>query len=71
MITPAPRRYLLINPNTNPLTTQRLQEVLQPQVPDLVPLTSPVKPAMRLQRMRVWMCGQRTEERQNSRWTAC
>ena len=28
-----PRRYLLINPNTNPLTTQRLQEVLKPQVP--------------------------------------
>jgi Asp/Glu/hydantoin racemase len=29
----APRRYLLINPNTNPLTTQRLQDVLQPLVP--------------------------------------
>jgi allantoin racemase len=28
----AQRRYLLINPNTNPLTTQRLQDVLQPQV---------------------------------------
>lgn len=27
------RRYLLINPNTNPLTTQRLQAVLQPLVP--------------------------------------
>ena len=38
MITPAPRRYLLINPNTNPLTTQRLQEVLQPQVPPGVQL---------------------------------
>jgi Asp/Glu/hydantoin racemase len=32
------RRYLLINPNTNPLTTQRLQEVLQPQVPPGVQL---------------------------------
>ena len=32
MDTPSQRRYLLINPNTNPLTTQRLQEVLQPQV---------------------------------------
>ena len=26
-------RYLLINPNTNRLTTQRLQEVLQPKLP--------------------------------------
>lgn len=33
MDTASPRRYLLINPNTNPLTTQRLQEVLQPLVP--------------------------------------
>ena len=33
MDTPSPRRYLLINPNTNPMTSQRLQEVLQPQVP--------------------------------------
>ena len=33
MDTTRPQRYLLINPNTNPLTTQRLQEVLQPQVP--------------------------------------
>lgn len=33
MDTPAPRRYLLINPNTNALTTQRLQDVLQPLVP--------------------------------------
>jgi Asp/Glu/hydantoin racemase len=34
----APRRYLLINPNTNPLTTQRLQDVLQPLVPPGVQL---------------------------------
>lgn len=27
------RHFLLINPNTNPLTTQRLQEVLRPWVP--------------------------------------
>jgi Asp/Glu/hydantoin racemase len=27
------RRYLLINPNTNPLTTQRLQDVLLPLMP--------------------------------------
>ncbi len=27
------RRYLLINPNTNPLTTQRLQDVLLPLIP--------------------------------------
>ena len=32
------RRYLLINPNTNPLTTQRLHDVLQPQVPPGVQL---------------------------------
>lgn len=32
------RRYLLINPNTNPLTTQRLQDVLQPLVPTGVQL---------------------------------
>ena len=38
MDTIAPRRYLLINPNTNPLTTQRLHEVLQPQVPPGVQL---------------------------------
>ncbi len=30
---PRPRRYLLINPNTNPLTTQRLQDVLLPLIP--------------------------------------
>nr|WP_296291188.1 aspartate/glutamate racemase family protein [Limnohabitans sp.] len=35
---PTPRRYLLINPNTNPLTTQRLQDVLQPLVPPGVQL---------------------------------
>ena len=33
MDTTAPRRYLLINPNTNPLTTQRLQDVLRPLIP--------------------------------------
>ena len=33
MDTTAQRRFLLINPNTNALTTQRLQEVLQPLVP--------------------------------------
>jgi Asp/Glu/hydantoin racemase len=33
MDTPALRRFLLINPNTNPLTTQRLRDVLQPQLP--------------------------------------
>jgi Asp/Glu/hydantoin racemase len=38
MDTTAQRRFLLINPNTNPLTTQRLQEVLQPQVPQGVQL---------------------------------
>ncbi len=38
MDTTAPRRYLLINPNTNPLTTQRLQNVLQPLVPQGVQL---------------------------------
>jgi Asp/Glu/hydantoin racemase len=38
MDTTAQRRFLLINPNTNPLTTQRLQEVLQPQVPPGVQL---------------------------------
>jgi allantoin racemase len=38
MDTPSLRRYLLINPNTNPLTTKRLQEVLQPQVPPGVQL---------------------------------
>jgi allantoin racemase len=67
MDTPSPRRYLLINPNTNPLTTKRLQEVLLPKCrqvfscwcrrPDLVPLTSPAKPAMRWQRMLVWIYG--------------
>lgn len=30
---PAPRRFLLINPNTNALTTQRLQDTLRPQLP--------------------------------------
>eukprot|EP01031_Cornospumella_fuschlensis_P023374 gene23374-28365_t len=30
---PRPRRYLLINPNTNHLTTQRLQDVLLPLLP--------------------------------------
>jgi Asp/Glu/hydantoin racemase len=34
----AQRRYLLINPNTNSLTTQRLQDVLQPLVPPGVQL---------------------------------
>jgi Asp/Glu/hydantoin racemase len=38
MDTPSPRRYLLINPNTNSLTTQRLQDVLQPLVPPGVQL---------------------------------
>jgi Asp/Glu/hydantoin racemase len=38
MDTKAQRLFLLINPNTNPLTTQRLQEVLQPQVPQGVQL---------------------------------
>lgn len=38
MNTTPPRRYLLINPNTNPLTTQRLQNVLQPMVPQGVQL---------------------------------
>jgi Asp/Glu/hydantoin racemase len=38
MDTTASRRFLLINPNTNPLTTQLLQEVLQPQVPPGVQL---------------------------------
>jgi Asp/Glu/hydantoin racemase len=38
MDTTAPRRFLLVNPNTNPLTTQRLQEVLPPQVPPGVQL---------------------------------
>ena len=33
-----PRRYLLINPNTNPLTTQRLQDVLLPLMPQGVQL---------------------------------
>lgn len=33
MDTTALRRYLLINPNTNALTTQRLSDVLQPQLP--------------------------------------
>ncbi len=32
------RRYLLINPNTNALTTQRLQDTLVPQLPDGVTL---------------------------------
>jgi allantoin racemase len=38
MNTTAPRRYLLINPNTNLLTTQRLQEVLLPLLPQGVQL---------------------------------
>jgi len=38
MHTTALRRYLLINPNTNPLTTQRLRDVLQPQLPQGVQL---------------------------------
>lgn len=38
MDTTAMRRYLLINPNTNPLTTHRLQDVLQPLVPPGVQL---------------------------------
>jgi Asp/Glu/hydantoin racemase len=38
MDTPKTRRFLLINPNTNPLTTQRLQEVLRPWVPPGVEL---------------------------------
>lgn len=33
-----PRRYLLINPNTNPATTQRLQDWLSPQLPEGVRL---------------------------------
>ena len=33
MNTPAMRRYLLINPNTNALTTQRLQDTLLPRLP--------------------------------------
>jgi len=36
---PRPIKYLLINPNTNGLTTQRLQDVLLPQLPDNVSLT--------------------------------
>lgn len=36
---PRPIKYLLINPNTNGLTTQRLQDVLMPQLPDNVSLT--------------------------------
>lgn len=35
---PRPRRYLLINPNTNTLTTQRLQDVLLPLIPQGVQL---------------------------------
>ncbi len=38
MTLPSPRRFLLINPNTNPLTTRRLQDVLQPMLPDGVQL---------------------------------
>lgn len=38
MNTPAVRRFLLINPNTNDLTTQRLRDVLQPQLPQDVHL---------------------------------
>ena len=38
MNTPAMRRYLLINPNTNALTTQRLRDVLLPQLPPGVQL---------------------------------
>ncbi len=36
---PRPIKYLLINPNTNGLTTLRLQDVLMPQLPDNVSLT--------------------------------
>lgn len=35
----APRRFLLINPNTNALTTQRLQDTLQPRLPQGVSLS--------------------------------
>jgi Asp/Glu/hydantoin racemase len=35
---PRPHRYLLINPNTNTLTTQRLQDVLRPLIPQGVQL---------------------------------
>ena len=38
MDTTSLRRYLLINPNTNPLTTQRLQDVLRPLIPQGVQL---------------------------------
>lgn len=38
MDTPAPRRYLVINPNTNVLTSKRLQDVLTPLVPQDVTL---------------------------------
>ncbi len=38
MNTPAVRRFLLINPNTNALTTQRLRDVLLPQLPQDVQL---------------------------------
>ncbi|MCE2781097.1 aspartate/glutamate racemase family protein [Limnohabitans sp.] len=38
MDTTAQRRYLLINPNTNALTTQRLQDVLRPLLPQGVQL---------------------------------
>jgi Asp/Glu/hydantoin racemase len=38
MDTTSLRRYLLVNPNTNPLTTQRLQDVLRPLIPQGVQL---------------------------------
>ena len=38
LITDTARRLLLINPNTNALTTQRLQQVLQPLLPAQVQL---------------------------------
>ena len=38
MVLPRTLRYLLINPNTNPLTTQRLQDVLLPLIPQGVQL---------------------------------
>jgi allantoin racemase len=37
--TPAPRRLLLINPNTSLQTTERLQSALRPQLPEGVELT--------------------------------
>lgn len=38
MPSPLSRRFLLINPNTNALTTQRLQDTLQPRLPQGVSL---------------------------------